>query len=95
MSVSLKCEKMNFYMNNFIKIIFGIAIDTELYIRDDPSPAKLFHLFFTRFNPLSPHDALKHHFSSLNTDLIFLQKGFRIKIPMKLAYQYMAIVFNF
>ena len=25
------------------------------------------------FNPLSPHDALKHHFTSLKTDLIFLQ----------------------
>ena len=23
--------------------------------------------------PLSPHDALKHHFTSLKTDLIFLQ----------------------
>ena len=26
-----------------------------------------------RFNPLNPHDALKHHFTSLKTDLIFLQ----------------------
>ena len=25
-------------------------------------------------NPLSPHDALKHHFTSLKTDLIFLQQ---------------------
>ena len=25
------------------------------------------------FNPLSPHDALKHHFTSLKTDLIILQ----------------------
>ena len=24
-------------------------------------------------NPLSPHDALKHNFTSLKTDLIFLQ----------------------
>ena len=24
-------------------------------------------------NPLCPHDALKHHFKSLKTDLIFLQ----------------------
>ena len=24
-------------------------------------------------NPLSPHDALNHHFTSLKTDLIFLQ----------------------
>ena len=26
------------------------------------------------FNPLSPYDALKHHFTSLKTDLIFLQQ---------------------
>ena len=26
-----------------------------------------------QFNPLSPHDALKHHFSSLIADLIFIQ----------------------
>ena len=25
-------------------------------------------------NPLSPHDALKHHFASLKADLIFLQQ---------------------
>ena len=24
-------------------------------------------------NPLSPHDVLKHHFTPLKTDLIFLQ----------------------
>ena len=28
---------------------------------------------FMMINPLSPHDALKHHFTSLKTDLIFLQ----------------------
>ena len=27
------------------------------------------------FNPLSPHDALKHHLTSLKTHLIFLQLG--------------------
>ena len=26
------------------------------------------------FNPLSPHDALKHHFTSLKTYFIFLQQ---------------------
>ena len=46
-------------------------------------------------NSLSPH-ALKHHFTSLKTDGIFLQnKGLRMKMSMKLAYQYMAIFFNF
>ena len=43
--------------------------------------------------PLSPHDALKHHFTILKTDLIFLQ--FLMKIPMKLVCQYMVIIFNF
>ena len=28
-----------------------------------------------RFNPLGPEDALKHHFTSLKTDLIFQQLG--------------------
>ena len=30
---------------------------------------------FVWFNPLGPHDALKHHFTSLNTQLISLQLG--------------------
>ena len=48
------------------------------------------------FNPLSPHDALKHHFTSPKTDSIFLQpKVLRTKISMKLVYQYMAIFFIF
>ena len=37
---------------------------THLVSRADP------HL-----NPLSPRDALKHHFTSLKTDFIFLQLG--------------------
>ena len=33
-------------------------------------------------NPLSPHDALKHHFTSLKTDLIVLQQRvFEGKFP--------------
>ena len=32
-------------------------------------------IFYIFVNPLSPHDALKHHFTSLKTDLIFLQLG--------------------
>ena len=31
---------------------------------------KTFHMF----NPLGPHDALKHHYTPLKTDLIFLQR---------------------
>ena len=32
-------------------------------------------IFIYYFNPLGPHDALKHHFTSLKTDLIFLQQS--------------------
>ena len=45
----------------------------QLYILDlthcgfNPYNAELF-----LYNPLSPHDALKHHFISLKTDLILL-----------------------
>ena len=51
-------------------------------------------------NPLSPHDALKHHSTSLKRDLNFLTDFsttdcFKMKISMKLRYQYMAIFFNF
>ena len=47
-------------------------------------------------NPLSPHDALKHHFTSLKNSLNFpTTKGYRTKISMKLVYQYMAIFCNF
>ena len=41
----------------------------------NPSAAELFVSIFHSFNPLSPHDALKHHFTSLRADLIFLQLG--------------------
>ena len=33
----------------------------------------MFAVFVHELNPLSPHDALKHHFTSLKRDLIFLQ----------------------
>ena len=47
-------------------------------------------------NHLSPHDALKHHFTFLKTDLIFsTTRAFRTKISMKLVNQYMTIFINF
>ena len=33
----------------------------------------IFALMSRYINPLGPHDALKHHFTSLKTDLIFIQ----------------------
>ena len=49
------------------------------YVRIDSKPR------LDIINPLSLHDALKHHFTSLKTDLIFLQpRGFRNTISTKL-----------
>ena len=47
------------------------------------------------FNPLNPHDALKHHFTSLKTDFIFLQQMAWNENFHGNGYQYMAIFFNF
>ena len=47
-------------------------------------------------NPLSPHDALKHHFTSLKIDLIFQQpRVLERTFPKKLVCQYMTISLNF
>ena len=47
----------------FALILFNPCFASPLYIR-----------FQADFNPLSRHNALKHHFTSLKTDLIFLQQ---------------------
>ena len=44
-------------------------INTHIFQPFNPYNAELF-----LFNPLSPHDELKHHFTFLKTDLIFLQQ---------------------
>ena len=42
------------------------------------------YLTVLRVNPFNPHDALKHHFTFLKTDLIFLQLGvLERKFPWK------------
>ena len=38
-----------------------------------PLVAVIYTKTIQSFNPLSPHDALNHHFTSLQTDLISLQ----------------------
>ena len=49
-----------------------------------------------QINPLSPHDALKHHFTSLKNRLNFpTTKAFRMNISMKLVYQCMVIFLIF
>ena len=47
------------------------------------------------FNPLSTHDALKHHFTFLKTGFIFLQLGFLESNLHETGLQYMAIFLNF
>ena len=47
------------------------------------------------FNPLSPNDALQHHFIPEHRLTFPTTKGFRMKLSMKLVYQYVAIFFNF
>ena len=62
--------------------------------KDDPRAERV-----TNLNPLSPHDALKHHFISLKTYLIFLQLRRVLEqnfhetgLPI---HKYMAVFFNF
>ena len=51
--------------------------------------------FVSQFADLSPHDALKHHFTPLKTYLIFFTaKVFRRQISMKLFFVYIIIFFN-
>ena len=42
--------------------------------------------YWVTLNPLSPHDAVKQHFTSLKTNFP-TTKGFRLTIFMKLVYQ--------
>ena len=72
-----------------MSIIRGNDVSSECY-----QPGS--DLSINLINLLSPHDALKHHFTSLKNRLNFpTTKGFRTKISMKLVYQYLLIFFNF
>ena len=56
----------------------SINSDQETFMSADDLRINLWHMeitdqSFSILNPLSPQDALKHHFTSLKTDLIFLQ----------------------
>ena len=59
---------------------------------NDNSRAQCFKDF--KVNPLSPHDALKCHLPEKRPNFPTTM-GFRMKISMKLVYQYMTIFFNF
>ena len=42
-------------------------------IHSSSSECETATFYYVALNPLNPHDALKHHFTSLKTDLIFQQ----------------------
>ena len=63
-----------------LKMIKLIVIDSlsnnyicDVYFHNQMSLEARNFVSNSSFNPLSPHDALKHHITSLKTDLIFLQ----------------------
>ena len=66
-----------------------------LYVSYNSRACLISLLSFMFVNPLSPHDALMHHFTSLKQTIFPTTKGFRTNISMKLIYQYMAIFFFF
>ena len=73
---------------------------TTIYLNDYSkikvicSPGLNCNICIAQINPVSPHDALKHHLKPPKTDSP-TTKDFRTKISMKLVDQYMAIFFNF
>ena len=65
---TLKGERITNYKRLWTHNIgLGLYSNEAIYMTFNPFSAG------THLNPLSPHDALKHHFTSLKTDLIFLQ----------------------
>ena len=56
--------------NHAILVNLTASISTTI-VFFNPFPWRSNHSWF---NPLSPHDALKHHFISLKTHVIFLQQ---------------------
>ena len=53
-------------------------------------------IIYALFNPLSLRDELKHNFTSPKNKLNFpTTQGLRVKISMKLFFQYVAAFFNF
>ena len=52
---------------DLVTILYVMALEVN-----QTTPILKFVYIDTDINPLSPHDALKHHFTFLKTDLIFL-----------------------
>ena len=69
---SLNGTRMNRFSDQGVKCnsrMIGLDDDRCSDLTSDYKPAPL-----PFFNPSSPHDALKHHFTSQKTDLIFLKQ---------------------
>ena len=58
-------------------------------------PFSPYHTEIFLFNPLSPLVALKHHFTFLKTDLVFLQQRVSERNFHEIIHQYAAIFFDF
>ena len=58
-----------------LKKIMNDASSENIYANSENIACTVYNNLTSQhgFDPLSPHDALKHHFTSLKTDLIFLQ----------------------
>ena len=58
--------------------MLGDEVNKVSIIRDNDVSSECYQpgsdLFINLINPLGLHDALKHHYTSLKTDLIFLQQ---------------------
>ena len=63
----LLCGNVFWCIVRFLSDLLFLLIEFALLL------ANSFQIVIHLINPLNPHDALKHHFTSLRTDLIFLQ----------------------
>ena len=91
----------NIYIFRHFKLKIALAIpasNDEKYNWNNSAGQGLksnLQLLWLHIYPLSLHNALQHHFTSLKRLNFPITKGFRTKISMKLFYQYMAIFINF
>ena len=77
--VKVSCQSFHYFFSNLTVMTVG---------------KRSWQCMFKKFNPLSPHDALKHHFTSLKTDLIFLQQRvLERKFPWNLIFKPHQIIF--
>ena len=71
----LHCVLVNVYLLLRRRVINKYSIAAILLQTSNMYPFVRNNFAKDCFNPLSPYDALKHNFTSVQTDLIFLQLG--------------------